>query len=65
MDTDTRDQLREAARRRGHCPRCGNGHVRYVTDAEKQRSDSLFAELHYKQCPGCGHTWRVKTGPKS
>lgn len=65
MDTDAKDAIREANRRRGNCPKCGNAHVRELTAEEKARRDDTFPDLRYRQCPACGHTWRAKGAPTS
>lgn len=55
MDPETRDKLREAARRRGNCPKCGGGEVRDATAGEV----GGMPGISYRQCPACGHSWAV------
>jgi len=61
MTTERRDLIKEAARRRAHCPRCGNARVRFL-DGSAPGVGGLPG-IVYKHCNACGHSDPTKRKP--
>lgn len=52
MHPDTREKLREAARRRNNCSKCGSSEV---VERDGSECDGLPG-ICYRVCMGCGYT---------
>lgn len=63
MNTEHREAIGEANRRRGGCQRCGNQHVRKV-DGSQLDPETHWAGILYKVCNACGHEQVMRAGPR-